>query len=177
MTHGPGWQFLDMGRRIERALQLLGLVRRTLVDPGVELTPLLEAILEIADSSMTYRYRYLASLQLAPLLDLILVDETNPRAVGYQLNALSEHVERLPNLTNDPSRTPEQKIMLAAQAALRLTDVEALCVPDELGRRETLSRFVALLEEHLRHLSESVTHHYLTHTAPSRQLGALGAEA
>jgi uncharacterized circularly permuted ATP-grasp superfamily protein/uncharacterized alpha-E superfamily protein len=80
MTRGPGWQFLDVGRRIERALNSLRLVRRLLVPAEVELSPLLEVILEIFDSSMTYRYRYLTSLQLPPVLDLILIDETRGRS-------------------------------------------------------------------------------------------------
>lgn len=169
MTRGPGWRFLDMGRRVERALQILGLARHTLVDPCSQLTSLLEAILEIADSSMTYRHRYLASLQLAPLLDLVFVDETNPRAVGYQCNALSEHVDALPGDATRASRTPEQRIMLAAQSTLRLTDVEALCEPGPTGRREALERFVLSLEGQLRQLSESITRRYLSHTAPVRQ--------
>ena len=82
MTRGPGWRFLDIGRRIERALQTLRVIRGLLVEAQADVLPLLEAMLEIADSSMTYRYRYLTTLQLAPVLDLVLVDETNPRAVG-----------------------------------------------------------------------------------------------
>src|SRR5262249_19612262 len=57
MTRGPGWRFLDIGRRIERALQILHLVGGLLVDAKSEMLPRLEAMLEIADSSMTYRYR------------------------------------------------------------------------------------------------------------------------
>src|SRR5204863_2032268 len=124
-----GWRFLDMGRRIERALQTLRLIRRTLVDTSSELVPLLEAILEICDSSMTYRSRYRFTLQLAPVLDLMLIDDSNPRAVGFQLNALSEHVALLPELPGGPDHSMEQEIMMGAQVAVRLTDVEALCEP------------------------------------------------
>ena len=175
MTRGPGWRFLDMGRRIERATQILGLVRRTLVDSGPQWTALLEAILEIADSSMTYRNRYLASLELAPLLDLILIDETNPRAVGFQLNALSEHVHQLSSDLNDSHVSPEQRIMLDAQSVLRLTDVEALVEIGPTGQRDQLDRFVRSLEELLRDLSNSISHCYLTHTVPTRQLGSVRA--
>ena len=131
MTRGPGWRFLDMGRRLERAQHTLRLLRRTLVEGTGDLIPLLEALLEIADSSMTYRYRYLTTLQLAPVLDLLLADETNPRSVGFQLSALSDHVRMLPSKEADPIRNQEQRIMLAAQASLRLVDVEALCEADE----------------------------------------------
>jgi uncharacterized alpha-E superfamily protein len=160
-----------MGRRIERGLDTLTLVRRTLVAPQTDLIPLLEVLLEICDSSMTYRYRYLATLQLAPVLDLVLVDETNPRAVGYQFNALSDHVAHLPREPGTSLRTPEQRTMLVAQATLRLSDVDALCQTDFEGRRGRLNDFLVQLEDQLRLLSEEIMHHYLSHTGPSLQLG------
>ena len=175
MTRGLGWRFLDLGRRIERALQTLRLFRRTMVDTASEATPLLEAILEICDSSMTYRWRYRSTLQLAPVLDLLLIDDSNPRAVGYQLNLLSEHVAALPPIGDDDAHTNEQQIMRAAQATIRLTDVEALCEPDPSGERNRLESLLVLLENHLRNLSDEITHHYLSHTGPVRHLGISGA--
>ena len=58
MTRGQAWRFLDMGRKIERAQHTVGLLQSTLT-PSVkaEESTLLEALLEIADSSMTYRTR------------------------------------------------------------------------------------------------------------------------
>ena len=172
MTRGPGWRFLDMGRRLERALHTLRLLRKTLVQTPAEPVPLLEAILEIADSSMTYRYRYLTSLQLAPALDLLLTDETNPRSVGFQLSALSDHVRELPNKGVDPLRNPETRLVLASQTSLRLVDVEALATVDSQGRRRELQEFLDQISTRLRELSASITHSYLTHTRPSRQLGS-----
>lgn len=172
MTRGPGWRFLDMGRRIERALHTLQLVNRSLQPArGEIITPLLEAVLEIADSAMTYRYRYLSSLQMAPVLDLVLVDETNPRAVGFQLSALAEHVRNLPH--DERERGPDRAVrtILAAQAALRLCDVDAFCQIDEQGKRTMLAKFIDEVSGYLYLLSDVVTQRYFTHTSPSHQLG------
>jgi uncharacterized circularly permuted ATP-grasp superfamily protein/uncharacterized alpha-E superfamily protein len=174
MTRGLGWRFLDMGRRIERAQQTLRLFRRTLTSAGDSI-PLLEAILEICDSSMTYRARYRSTLQLAPVLDLMLVDDTNPRAVGFQLNSLSEHVALLPRIAGTPARSAEQEAMLGMQAAIRLTDVDALVEVDAYGQRERLDGLLMHLEDQLRHLSDEVTHHYLMHTGPAQQLRSIAA--
>jgi len=173
MTRGPGWRFMDMGRRLERALHTARLVRGTLAHWPGELTPLLEALLEIADSSMTYRYRYLASLQLAPVLDLLLIDETNPRSVGFQVNALADHVKNLPSKGTDPLRNRESRVMVACQAALRLADVEALAESQPDGSRPLLDRFLHETVEHLWHLSESLTKTYFTLTGPARHLGVI----
>jgi uncharacterized alpha-E superfamily protein len=162
-----------MGRRIERAQQTLHLLRRTLVEVRRDVAPPLEAVLEIANSTMTYRYRYLTSLQLAPVLDLILVDETNPRAVGFQLAALAELVRNLPGEAADAETRPEPRIVLAGQAALRLCDVDAFCEPEPNGRRTALGDFLDQESGHLRRLSDAITQRYLSHTGPSHQLGLI----
>ena len=96
MTRGYAWRFLDMGRRIERALATVHLLRGALVHVPQREAPLLEAVLEIADSAMTYRRRYMTALQAAPVLDLLLADESNPRSAAFQLARLAEHIEALP---------------------------------------------------------------------------------
>jgi uncharacterized alpha-E superfamily protein len=171
MTRGPGWRFMDMGRRLERASNALRLLRLTLVPRTSELRPLLEALLEIADSSMTYRYRYMTSLQLPPVLDLVLMDETNPRSVGFQFRALAEHVRQLPVKSPATSENAETQLVLQIQGRLRLADVEALAMLDAQGVRSHLDGFLERTLAQLLELSDSVTRTYLTHTVPSRPLG------
>lgn len=173
MTRGPGWRFLDMGRRVERSLHTMSLLRSALASSTGRETQVLEALLEIADSSMTYRSRYLTTLQLPPLLDLLLTDETNPRSVAFQLVALDGHVENLPRMDAAPLRTGEQRIMLTALTALQLADVNLLCEAERDGSRKQLDRFLARLSAQLRQLSETITHTYLVHAGPSRQLGEI----
>ena len=78
MTRGDGWRFLDIGRRLERAIQMVELLRNGLPKEAFGGVGVLEAILEMADSSITYRSRYLTSVQVDLVLDLLLVDEANP---------------------------------------------------------------------------------------------------
>jgi uncharacterized alpha-E superfamily protein len=175
MTRGPGWRFLDMGRRIERAMHTVGLLERTIVQPEADGAPVIEALLEIADSSMTYRARYLMSVQLPAALDLILFDESNPRSVAFQLEALARHVKELPRDEGKPQMTPEQRVMQAVQTELVLTDVESLCAavdPDD-GRRKQLGDLFVRLETQLGNLSQAIANAYLVHAGPSRHLGRM----
>ncbi|MCU0707093.1 MAG: circularly permuted type 2 ATP-grasp protein [Pirellula sp.] len=71
MTRGPGWHFLDLGRRIERGQNLLRLIDTLLVPINRNYRQILESMLDICDSSMTYRYRYLMSYEIGPVLDLL----------------------------------------------------------------------------------------------------------
>src|SRR5262249_50624873 len=89
MTRGQGWRFLDMGRRLERSLHTLTLLRCTLGQVHGSEGPVLEAVLEVADSSMTYRRRYMSSLQTAAVPALLLADEGNPASLAFQLVALT----------------------------------------------------------------------------------------
>ena len=169
MTRGQGWRFLDMGRRMERALQLVGLLRGALVAvSGIE-GPLLEALLEIADSSMTYRRRYMSTLQTAPVLDLLLADEDNPRSLAFQLAALADAVDDLPRVDTSPGRSPEQRLVLAALTRVRVADIGRLAQADADGRRTELEALLAGLETDLPVLSDSLTRHYLSHLQVSRQ--------
>lgn len=175
MSRGQAWRFLDMGRRLERASGLVKLLARTLPVPCERSGALLEAVLEAADSGMTYRRRYLNRLEVAPVLDLLLTDETNPRSVMFQATALAEHVAALPRDGDSAVRRPEQRLVLEVLHALELADVEAMATVDPGG--ETRAALAALLERlgaALPAVSDSLAASYLSHASVSRQLGSRG---
>ena len=99
MTRGPNWLFMDMGRRVERAQHLAWLVRQTVGTADARETEHIRIVLEIADSAMTYRSRYLNVFQLVPFVDLLLLDEHNPRSCAFQLAAIENHLRELPRIT------------------------------------------------------------------------------
>ncbi len=135
MTRGQGWRFADMGRRIERGSHAAALLAAALVRPLDDEEPLLEVMLEIADSAIAHRRRYLGALQAGSLLDLLLMDETNPRSVAFQLATLSEHVERLPRPSGSPARSAEERIALSLLTRVRLADPIALARTPDGGKR------------------------------------------
>jgi uncharacterized alpha-E superfamily protein len=122
---------------------------------------------------MTYRNRYLTNLQLAPLLDLLLTDETNPRSVAFQAAALSAHVDALPRGVTQLLLGGEQRIALGLLTELRLCDVYKFAVSDAAGERADLEQFLDRCAAHLRALSDEITKHYLIHAGPSRQIGEI----
>jgi uncharacterized circularly permuted ATP-grasp superfamily protein/uncharacterized alpha-E superfamily protein len=93
MTRGQGWRFLEVGRRIERALGVLKLLR-TAAAQGQGESPLLEPLLETCDSVMTYRRRHFSRPQLDGVIDLIFFDPINPRSVAYQFGILDREIAR-----------------------------------------------------------------------------------
>jgi uncharacterized circularly permuted ATP-grasp superfamily protein/uncharacterized alpha-E superfamily protein len=176
MTRGQGWRFADMGRRIERALFLVTLVGTTLVAIRDDEAPLLAALLEVTDGAITYRRRYPGTVQLAPVLDLLLTDETNPRALVFQVRALAEHVERLPRAGGEALRTTEERIAIGALAQLRLVEPGVLGEVGASGVRGRLAGLLARLAADVPALSDAVTQSYLSHAAAARPLTAAAVE-
>src|SRR4029077_3230307 len=70
MTRAQGWRFLDMGHRIERSVYLCDLLGFALSSSEADNPSLLEALLEIADCSLTYRSRYNLLPNIAEVYDL-----------------------------------------------------------------------------------------------------------
>jgi uncharacterized circularly permuted ATP-grasp superfamily protein/uncharacterized alpha-E superfamily protein len=169
MTRGHAWRFLDMGRRLERAMTLITLLRATLCERSERESTLLEAVLDIADSGMTYRRRYLATMQVSPVVDLLLTDDTNPRSVIYQLEAITRHIAALP-LTQGGVTTAQERIALGALYALKLADVERVSGHGEDGKRARLSELLIDLATRVPALSDSLSDRYLAHATVSRHL-------
>jgi uncharacterized circularly permuted ATP-grasp superfamily protein/uncharacterized alpha-E superfamily protein len=189
MTRGHGWRFLDMGRKVECVTHTIGLLQATLLPHT--LTPdgvprgivenvqrtvegaLLEALLEIADSSMTYRRRYLSGVQPAAVLDLLIADESNPRSLVYQLLALRDVIDRLPRDPQLATRSPEYRIILLLLTTVQLADIQELARADESGARPRLEEFLASLHQDVPFLADAIGHRYLSHLQTSRQLSGL----
>lgn len=169
MTRAHGWRFLDMGRRLERAGATAGLLRCALVVQHEPEEPVLNAVLEVADSSMTYRSRYMNVLQAVPVFDLLLVDESNPRSIAFQLASLADHVDHLPRDEAESTRSTEQRLALEIQTRLRLADVEQLGQIGRNRRRTKLDIFVREIGDSLLAFSDAVTQTYFSHSRPTRQ--------
>ena len=162
-TRTLAWRFMDMGRRLERASATVGLLRGLLSVGDPERFGYLDRMLELADSFMTYRSRYVSAPRLVPVLDLLLVDESNPRSVAFQLGALDDHVKHLPRLGDTLDRSPEQRLLLSCLASVRLADVTALARVDGRGRRQELDVLMARIISSLTEMSETIGRHYFSH--------------
>lgn len=172
MTRGHGWRFLDIGRRIERALHMVELLRSGIAQAPADLDPYLEMLLQIADSSITYRTRYLTVLRDELVLDLLLADERNPRSVAFQLSRLEKHVEHLPQRDETERYPLEQRLVLKALTSVRLARLGDLALRESDGHLGDLERLLDQLKTDLNDLSEALTAKFLTHLTASRLSGS-----
>ena len=94
MTRDDAWRFLVTGRQIERAALIAAIVGHALSQPDTERDAALGSLLEIGNSIITYRARYQRQPELLPVLDLLVLDGSNPHSVGFQIGALGRHIEQ-----------------------------------------------------------------------------------
>ena len=173
MTHGQGWSFLMLGRRLERAQQTLRLLIATITATDHEDTLLQEYLLRICDSLMTYRSRYRSQIRLLPLLELLLQDEKNPRAVGYQLKHIQRDIDSLPGMDHLFSyKRNERRLILEAVTTLRLARIEELLTVTD-GERLQLKQRLEHLNQLLPQLSDALSNSYFRHAEQAQQLVTL----
>jgi uncharacterized alpha-E superfamily protein len=109
MNRTAGWRFLDMGRRIERGINTCRFTR--VLAHGEATTDDLDLLLDLADSQITYRARYLVGLALTPVRDMVLLDPYNTRSLAFQVFTLRDHMAALPVLLEDGMMEPPTRIL------------------------------------------------------------------
>ena len=162
MTRGHGWRFLDIGRRLERSANMTMLLRASLT-AGSPHQAMLAPLLEIADSTMTYRRRYFAEPQLTPVLDLLVADPTNARSLAFQVVQLADHVNQLPRDHAAPSPAQEQRIVTRLSEAIASADLDAMGQPEADGSLPSIDALLDAVADDLRRLSDTVTFYYFSH--------------
>lgn len=170
MTHNEGWHFLETGRRLERGSAIASLLHSTLVPIAgdQEENMVIEAVLGVTDSLITYRRRYHAGTRVGALLDLVLQDEGNPRALAYQLAMLERLAIELPRGELASGRTAAEKLVLKSLTGIRLTEIDQLIQPliqpHKPGtRRVVLAKMLADLSAEFAAISDAITAQYFRH--------------
>jgi uncharacterized circularly permuted ATP-grasp superfamily protein/uncharacterized alpha-E superfamily protein len=170
---GQGWYFLDIGKRIERTVMLSASIRSTLVHVAsrpVE-DQLLESVLRMGESLITYRRRYRSHLQIDTVLDLLLQDPSNPRALVYQLERLQHHVVELRKERWGRRLSREEQLILEAFTLVRLADTPALVEVEEGGAvRDELDQLLSRVGYLMAETSDVLTQTYFAHAPAPQQL-------
>ena len=168
MTRAHGWRFLDMGQRIERSIYLCTFLDHALNSPEADNPSVLEAVLEVADSTITYRGRYNVLPHIATVYDLVLLDDTNPRSLLFQLNQLVKHYDRLPGERENALPSPGQRVLIGCLTSLRLLDPRTLQRSNGSWQDSEVGRVIQQILSELPRLSDAIAASYFAHSAISR---------
>ena len=146
MTRDDGWRFLSVGRHLERLLFVTATLRVPSPEESVD-PALLAWLLELSDSLVTFRARYVSEPEWPAVVELLLFDGRNPRSVLFQITKIAKHVPSLPNAGG-----------LDIVAEIR--ELEAGCRSMQMSFEEVLDRCRGVAIG----LSDALTLKYLSHS-------------
>jgi len=162
MTRGVGWRFLSIGRRIERLMHLCTALQIATSEGRAHG---LDWLLDLCDSTGTYRSRYLVAPEWLPVLDILVRDDTNPRSIAFQVKGLSEYIAKL-ELSHGRFASD---VLAPAQARL-----QELTAQDLRPESEALAQVLDQLRRCASTVSDEVTLKFFSH-AESRSVLSLVA--
>jgi uncharacterized circularly permuted ATP-grasp superfamily protein/uncharacterized alpha-E superfamily protein len=145
VVRGPAWRFLDIGRRIERSLLVLGLLE-ALFEPLPEAASTAvrgDLALAACESLVAYRRLHRSDITLDALGGLLLADRDNPRSVRFQLDQLVVDLHDLPD------RSVRRRQIAAVRRTQRVIDAHLpLALPGRGARaRGPVGRLVVAARE------------------------------
>ena len=149
MTRGHGWRFLEVGRRVERCRVLVALLSSA-EDNNPDDRALLDPLLEIGDSTMTYRRRHFSSPRWLPVIELLTNDPNNPRSLASQVAIIAAQVPNLPGKP-DSGLLPQLRATVHSMTAL---------IPHRTGKIQPMADEMT---KHIESFSDLLTQHYFSH--------------
>jgi len=167
MNRDLGWLFLDLGRRLERAMFLAQLLETCLGKGATRADEMamLERLLALNDGLESFRLHFQTRLEVEPVLAKLLQDDTDPRSLVFQLTLMEEHARQTPRPTGHTLyRTALGRTVFESLAAIRLADAATLArIDPETGRREALMQLTERIRNLLPIFSETASNNYFRH--------------
>jgi uncharacterized alpha-E superfamily protein len=152
MIRGDGWRFLEIGRRLERALACCRFARQ--FGESTATAESLDVLLDLIDSQITYRSRYLIGVAWQPVIDMVLFDPMNPRSAAFQIQRLDKEIAALPVVRDDGLMEEPRRISLKLSSDIATTQI------DDVNRN-----FLLAVEQRLMTLSDAVAGRYFLQTS------------
>ncbi|MFT4776317.1 MAG: putative circularly permuted ATP-grasp superfamily protein [Oleispira sp.] len=172
MVRGVGWHFMDMGRRVERAAQIMKTVT-TLVTQTADNSDnvtLLNAMLRSMEVFITYRRHSRTRSGIELGLQLVMLDDSNPRSLIFQFERLQNHFTAVRKIdSNLKGLDEEDRVLLEAVTSLKLSRIETLAESQE-GSRNELSSLLIRLNTLLSDFSNILSDKYFDHRIDPQQL-------
>ncbi|SMF45487.1 Uncharacterized conserved protein, circularly permuted ATPgrasp superfamily [Alteromonadaceae bacterium Bs31] len=171
MVRGIGWRFMELGRRIERAMQTVCIMEHLLlpVVPEHDQNALMESLLLSVEALISYRRRYRARMQVAQALELVMLDPSNPRSLMFQFEQLKRHIDALPRAKTSIELSAEERTVLSGETTIRLSLINKLSEVSD-GERPELSALLKKIHDTLSQLSIDISDKYFDHRIGPQQL-------
>lgn len=159
MTRDTGFRFLSIGRRLER---MCFLTRALSVACSDGRDSGLTWLLELCDSVLTYRSRYMAQPEWLPVMDLLIRDPSNPRSLMFQVNGIHDYLAKLEQHHGPCGR----ELLLPDMELIHSLDLDTEFHPDS----ERLLEAINNLHNTCYLLNDRLTHQFFNHPGTTTDL-------
>tara|TARA_Y100001980_G_C14556928_1_gene354715 strand:- start:151040 stop:153568 length:2529 start_codon:yes stop_codon:yes gene_type:complete len=166
MTRENTWNILNIGRFNESARNTCIIIKSMLAEKRSDEVErmILEYLLMTNESLVTYRYMYRSTQEIKAVLNLLLIDELNPKSITYQVERIDQHINKMPD-GNNRYLNPIRKKLLEINTMVRLYDPEKLAVTDKSGiHRKELVSYLESIASLLGEVSSLINEQYFSHT-------------
>ena len=164
MTRDDGWRLLSIGRHIERLCFLAPALGSSFETGAVHDNGGFEALIALFDSTITFHAQYQLSHEIAPLLDLLVLDQDNPRSLRWVSQTLRGRLARLSG--SGPVASDSLAQLLPDPEGWSL---DTLCSTDAEGHHGALAELLARNTRGAWRISDEISLRYFTHTIGSGQ--------
>jgi uncharacterized circularly permuted ATP-grasp superfamily protein/uncharacterized alpha-E superfamily protein len=159
MMRDEAWRLLFIGRHVERVSTMAMFLDVVASTGKLALPAHFDLLLQLFDSTFTYRSLYPGRYEVPALLDLLVVDPTNPRGLYAVYGRLREKLDEITD-TEDQQHTPFAELLPPVDA---LPGLEFLCSTDENGSHIGLSAVCRQMEAHALVVSNEISVRYFSH--------------
>ncbi len=168
MTRDEAWRLVFIGRHIERLGTLALFLEIAESSGALESRSGFDLLLHLFDSTLTYRSLFPGRTDVAALVDLLVLEPTNPRGIYGVLDRLRDKLAQLPTGATGQARVPLAELLPPVSA---LPSRSLLCERDK-GRFVKLSALCDQLGARMVKLSDEIGGRYFSHAgvAPETDL-------
>ena len=172
MIRGVGWRFMELGKRIERSRQIINSVRSLMIpvtEEGTQST-LLTALLISMEVMITYRRQGRVRRGIELGLELVMLDDSNPRSLIFQLERLQQIIIKLPQTdTSIGELEEEERALLEATTSLKLSRLSQL-LETTSGKRKDMDTLLQQLDKLLNDCNQLISDKHFEHRTNTQQL-------
>ncbi|TGK80650.1 carboxylate--amine ligase [Leptospira montravelensis] len=168
MSREAGWYFLNLGRRIERSINMILMLQGMIRWDSFRDKASFETFLRINDIRLTYNRRYSGKIDQESVLDILLFDTTNPRSFAYQLEQINSDIKFLPG-KNEKVVYSEDRAALQLYTHFKMKDISIFFESE--NPLESVSIWLEELHNHLKNLSDALASRYFNYTEEQTRIG------
>jgi uncharacterized circularly permuted ATP-grasp superfamily protein/uncharacterized alpha-E superfamily protein len=160
MTRDEAWRLVFAGRHIERVATMATFLRTAVKHRQIATPGGFDLLLQLFDSTLTYRSLYPGRFEVPPLIDLLVVEPTNPRGLyGVYKRLCTKLVE----ISQAAGRGAHSDFSEATLYAASLRNLGALCTTDADGMHAELVAVCDELEAQVSAAAHEISARYFSH--------------